>query len=375
MKILVLTKRQYMRRDLITDRFGRFWELPRGLAARGHAVLGLALSYRHEQETTVLDDAGYDRAVEWQSLNAGRVKVPGLARFVGRAREIAKTWRPDAVLACSDTIYAVVGEAVARGAGAAFVIDLYDNFETYASARLPLMLPLFRRAVRAADGVICISEPLHRKVEDEYRRTGPSIVIENGISTDVFKPRDKASCRAELRLPEHAPLVGTAGALTRDRGIELLYEAFDHAARSVENLHLVVAGPRDIPVPRRPGIVDLGVLPPAAVPTVLGALDLAVICNKPSSFGEYCFPQKFYEILGCRIPVCAAEVGSLKLLLRGYADCLFDPGDPRDLAQKIVRQIAKPTMPDLRVQDWPGLAARLSAFLVDLVAAQRRPQR
>ena len=36
MKILVLTKRQYMAKDLIDDHFGRFWELPFELAALGH---------------------------------------------------------------------------------------------------------------------------------------------------------------------------------------------------------------------------------------------------------------------------------------------------------------------------------------------------
>ena len=32
MKILVLTKRQYMGKDLLDDRFGRFWEVPLELA-------------------------------------------------------------------------------------------------------------------------------------------------------------------------------------------------------------------------------------------------------------------------------------------------------------------------------------------------------
>ena len=36
MKILVLTKRQYMAKDLIDDHFGRFWEVPFELAALGH---------------------------------------------------------------------------------------------------------------------------------------------------------------------------------------------------------------------------------------------------------------------------------------------------------------------------------------------------
>jgi hypothetical protein len=46
MKILVLNKRQYMGKDLLDDRFGRFWELPLELARLGHEVRGLALSYR-----------------------------------------------------------------------------------------------------------------------------------------------------------------------------------------------------------------------------------------------------------------------------------------------------------------------------------------
>ena len=38
MKILVLSKRQYMGKDLLEDRFGRFWELPLELAQLGHDV-------------------------------------------------------------------------------------------------------------------------------------------------------------------------------------------------------------------------------------------------------------------------------------------------------------------------------------------------
>ena len=46
MKILVLTKRQYMGKDLLDDRFGRFWELPLELTRLGHEVQGISFSYR-----------------------------------------------------------------------------------------------------------------------------------------------------------------------------------------------------------------------------------------------------------------------------------------------------------------------------------------
>ena len=50
MKILVLTKRRYMGKDLLDDRFGRFRELPLELARLGHQVRGLCLSYRPRNE-------------------------------------------------------------------------------------------------------------------------------------------------------------------------------------------------------------------------------------------------------------------------------------------------------------------------------------
>ena len=51
MRILVLTKRQYMGMDLLDDRFGRFRELPLELARLGHQVHGLCLSYRARNDS------------------------------------------------------------------------------------------------------------------------------------------------------------------------------------------------------------------------------------------------------------------------------------------------------------------------------------
>ena len=50
MRILVLTKRQYMGKDLLDDAYGRFYELPLELAALGHEVRGVCASYRRREE-------------------------------------------------------------------------------------------------------------------------------------------------------------------------------------------------------------------------------------------------------------------------------------------------------------------------------------
>ena len=54
-RILVLSKRQYMGKDLLNDRFGRFREIPLELARIGHKVTGICLSYRARSEGRIFD--------------------------------------------------------------------------------------------------------------------------------------------------------------------------------------------------------------------------------------------------------------------------------------------------------------------------------
>ena len=54
MQILVLTKRQYMNKDLIDDRFGRFREIPLEMALKKHKVYGICLSYKKKEDMTAL---------------------------------------------------------------------------------------------------------------------------------------------------------------------------------------------------------------------------------------------------------------------------------------------------------------------------------
>lgn len=46
MRIAVFWKRRYMGQDVISDRYARLYELPRGLAELGHEVRVFCLSYR-----------------------------------------------------------------------------------------------------------------------------------------------------------------------------------------------------------------------------------------------------------------------------------------------------------------------------------------
>jgi hypothetical protein len=117
MRILVLSKRQYMNKDLLDDRYGRFREIPLALSKMGHQVAGLCLSYADKQEGPTWDDS-----VCWESLNAGQIKFPGLMRYIAKAGKKAK--HSDVIWACSDSFYGIIGLWAARRYRIPLVFDL-----------------------------------------------------------------------------------------------------------------------------------------------------------------------------------------------------------------------------------------------------------
>jgi teichuronic acid biosynthesis glycosyltransferase TuaC len=368
MKVLVLTKRQYMGQDLLDDRFGRFWELPLELARLGHEVRGLALSYRRRPEGTFDGSSG----VTWASVNLLNGRLPQLQRYTKCALQISRDFSPDIVWACSDAYHAIFGNWLAGRVQSRCVVDLYDNFEAFAGSRLPGVLPLFRRAVKAADGVTSFSRRMADHVARTYMRTKLISVIESGVRSDLFHPQEQNLCRERLGLPVNAAIIGTAGALYRNRGVETLFEAFERLSAEVDDLHLLIAGPREreISIPAGPRVHDLAQLPHAEVPLLYNALDVAVVCYRHSAQGEYSFPQKAYEIIACRTPLVAAAVGSMNELLRDHPECLYEPEDPAALATAIRRQLQAKTILEIPAPGWSDAAKQLSNFFHQIVGRE-----
>jgi teichuronic acid biosynthesis glycosyltransferase TuaC len=364
MRILVLTKRQYTNRDLIDDRFGRLRELPLALASAGHAVAGVCLSYRTRDEGR-RDDVKENVQVTWYSLNLKRLLPGGSTSYWRIIDMIGRDLRPDLVWACSDALHAILGVRIAKRLQASLVIDLYDNFESFWATRIPGVTTAFRRALKCANGITCVSHPLARYVRDTIYCKCPIAVIENGVSKDLFYPRDQADCRRELRLPADDRLIGAAGAISRSRGIETLFHAFEKLAQERSDIHLVLAGHCDkgLILPRHSHVHYLGILPPEKVPVFLSALNIAVISNRESAFGKYCFPQKFYESVACGVPVVAAGTGAILELLKNTPENLFEPENVDNLVAILRRQIDHPVSLPLEIQTWTTLGNRLEDFL------------
>ena len=324
-RILILTKRQYTNKDLLDDRFGRLWELPSEIGRKGHAVSVLCLSYQKKKEEKLSTEN-----VSWQSVNAGRTKISGLTRFISRAAGLTR--QADVIWACSDSFYGIIGHQLSQKYQVPLVFDLYDNFNFFLAAKLPIVKQLYGLALRECDAVTCVSKPLAHLIKASGR-SKPIYVIENAAGNEFSGARDKSECRKRFGLPQQANIVGTAGALHKNRGINHLFDAFRYLKSEQQNLHLALAGPANIAIPEDERIHYLGVLPSNDVPFFYNALDVAVICNSENDFGRYCFPQKTREIMACKVPLISARVGSMQEMMQHNPEWLYKPDSPEDLAR------------------------------------------
>ncbi len=344
-----------MNKDLIDDRFGRFREIPLALAQKGHKVQGLCLSYSDKKEGLF-----HDGPVTWRSINATPLLFPGLLRFILEARTLSK--KADVIWACSDSIYGIIGHMLSTKFGIPLIFDLYDNFEYFLMARLPGIKQFYRYVVKNCDALTCVSRPLAGLVAS-YGRDKLIFVLENAVRKDLFLPMNKKECRKALNLPQNVQVIGTAGALTHNRGIETLFEAFDILRKKNENIHLAVAGPRNIKIPRDAKIHDLGILPMEKVPLLLNSLDAGVICNQKNEFGKYCFPQKTREMMACNIPIVAAKIGSMEELFADRPEWLYEPGDSKSLAKALEFRLLNPQAEYEIPPDWTDLAVILEEIM------------
>lgn len=369
MRIAFLCKRQYMGKDVIADRYARLYEIPFQLAKLGHTVSGFCLSYQNHDEGH-WEHSALPGSLTWESRSLGRMLLPALAGYPGKLLRQLRDFAPDLLFGASDIPHTVLCAWLSKRLAVPYAIDLYDNFEGFGQARIPGMVSALRKAVRGAALVTTTSEPLKDLVIEDYGAAGEIIAMPSTVDKSIFRPMDKAACRQSLQLPADVRLIGTAGGLYRDKGVETLYEAWNIVAQRRANVHLVLAGPVESTFPpiASDRIHYLGMLPHARTAELFNALDVGAICIRDTPFGRYCFPQKAYEMLACGLPVAAARVGAMTQLLADVPSSLYSADDIDGLASTLLAQLDQPVTANVVIEDWAQLIGTLEPRLSALVA-------
>lgn len=371
MRIAFLCKRRYMNKDVILDRYARLYEIPAQLARLGHEVRGYCLDY-HDGVSTYqkwLHETA-PGSLAWESQSLGRLKLP-LPAYPWQLLRRLRAFRPNILIGASDIPHIALAAWLAGKLGVPYAVDLYDNFEGFGQARIPGFVPALRRATRHAGLTLTTSEPLRQLVENEYRAEGLVLSMPSSVDLQVFHTADKDASRHRLGLPQQARLIGTAGGLYRDKGVEPIYQAWSRLKTDHADLHLVLAGPwkPELPPPRGERVHYLGHLSHLQVADLFCALDVGIISILDTPFGRYCFPQKAYEMLACGLCVAVTDIGEMSTLFAATPQITFKPGDADGLIAAITSQLGVPTRPVITVGDWSTLIGEIEPLLTRLAQA------
>ncbi len=364
MKILFLSKRIYTNKDLVRDQFGRVYEFSRQLASMGHQVRGLAFDYRRNGPGESIEGPEA-KGPEWDACNLFPNPVGGIKRYIAEVKRLVEEFSPDVLVSVSDVYHVILGDWLARKYRLIHVVDIYDNYEIFRAARYPGVIALYRRALSRANGVVCVSHQLKKYVLDTCKPNNIPEVVTNAVDKDLFRPHDRAECRQHFGLPAGSKLIGLGGAMFKRRGVESILQAYQVLTDSYPDIHLVLAGSTDktTAIPDNEKIHYLGKLDYELMPLFFCSLDVGIIINKDTSFARYCFPQKFFEMLACRLPMVVASIGDVRDMMEDCTQALFRPGVVKELVDAIDRQLAEPCMPVIDVVSWEHQGALLSEFL------------
>jgi glycosyltransferase involved in cell wall biosynthesis len=138
-------------------------------------------------------------------------------------------------------------------------------------------------------------------------------VIENGVDTELFAPRDRREARGRLGLSNRQKIALFVGRAEPRKGSALAL-----AAAKAAGFVLAVAGPR-----RVDGAIYLGLLKPDELSWAYSAADCVVF---PTSYEACSFVV--LEALACAVPLVSTPVGWTRELgarVEGYSELLVAP--------------------------------------------------
>lgn len=353
LRLQFLCKRRPQGRDLLERPYGRFFNLPRGLAALGHSAQLVLFDYNSGTDQTAARDG-----VDIESVGVRRNPVA----IWRRIQDLSNNFSPDWVIGFSDIWYGILAARVARSCKARYAIDAYDNYESYMPWAIPAHM-LWRRAIARADLVTAAGQPLLEHMTRAGCREVTAVVPM--AADEIFYPRNRAECRHALGLPADGLLIGYAGSLHASRDTDLLLALIHDWSTRMPSVRFLLSGRRLQSVKLPANAIHLGYLPDEHVPVFLNAMDVMLSLNHPSQFGQHSYPAKIYEASACGVPCIAASTRATRWISARCDLALYEPGKLDHLRECLSDVIAKRSYARPDTANWADHARVLATRLTE----------
>jgi glycosyltransferase involved in cell wall biosynthesis len=202
----------------------------------------------------------------------------------------------------------------------------------------PRATPFNRWKYGLPDRIVAISRRIAEVMEAFGVRPPRLCVVHSGI--DPARLDVPPLARAELGIPDGAPLLGNVAALVGHKDHATLIAAMPAVLREIPELRLVIAGDGALRGAVEAQIERLGVGHAVTllgyrrdVPGLLRTLDAFVLSSREEGLGT-----SVLDAMACELPVVATAGGGIpEMITHEQTGLLSPPQDPEALAHSIVR--------------------------------------
>jgi glycosyltransferase involved in cell wall biosynthesis len=246
-------------------------------------------------------------------FNPIRLLIEGI-----RYRAAIRRFQPDVVHAHYGTMTAFLSVYAALGLVPVVVTfrgsDL-NPVPTVSKIRVATSHFLSQMAALAADGIVCVSTELHRRL---CWKRSLAVVIPTGVSTKEFFPIRREEARLRLNWDIEVPTVifNSGGTGKNGKRLDLAMAAIDIARRSLPDIRFVVLD---------------GTIEPTVVPMMMNASDCLLFTSDFEGS-----PTVIQEAMACGIPIVSVPVGDVPERLKDVIPSFIVPRDPQRLSDALL---------------------------------------
>jgi len=210
-----------------------------------------------------------------------------------------------------------------------------------------------KKLMKRSDALIAVSTYTRKELIDLYDVDEEKIhVIYNGVDVQKFKPnRDGVGLRRELELDEEQKIILCVGRLYHRKGLTTLLQSISKVVQKFDNVKFVISGKgfkknkenllrltEKLKIEN--SVMFLGYFPDEKLPDLYAASDIFVL---PALYEN--FPFAILEAQSTGLPVISTNVGGIPEFLKDNKNgLLVEPGDPEQLAQKILILLQNPEL-------------------------------
>jgi|GEM_PF-352069 glycosyltransferase involved in cell wall biosynthesis len=215
--------------------------------------------------------------------------------------------------------------------------------------KTPILSTIFKSILERADVIIC--ENQHFKNQLTKLSNNNIFVIPNGIDLEQFKPRDKLSARATLKLPENKLIILSTGSLTKNKGHKYLIHALSDLLQTRDDIHLCIVGSgeeheslayeiKELNLDRKIDLV--GSVSNEMIATWLNAADIFVLPSLHEGT-----PNSLLEAMATGLPSVASATGGIpEIIDDGSNGFLVTPANSKEIKAKLSQLIESSELRD-----------------------------